>query len=47
MRFHPVRGVVIMAAAVAIWATYQVWIWIAGVGGVKGHASPSLARRTL
>jgi hypothetical protein len=36
MRFHPVRGVVIVAAAVAILATYQVWIWIAGVGGVKG-----------
>lgn len=36
MRFHPVRLVILAAAVAAIWATYQEWIWIGGLGGLNG-----------
>lgn len=36
MRLHPVRLVIIVAIVAAIAATYLPWIWIGGIGGLKG-----------
>lgn len=36
MRIHPVRVVIVLAACAAICATYLPWVWIGGIGGVKG-----------
>jgi hypothetical protein len=36
MRFHPVRLVIIVAIVAAVAATYLPWLWIGGIGGLKG-----------
>ena len=36
LRVHPVRVVLIVGVIAAIAATYLPWVWVGGIGGLKG-----------
>lgn len=37
MRIHPIRVVILVAIATAIYATYMPWLWVGGLFGVRGR----------